>query len=140
MEEEHGEVLERIMAGEEERPLPPKDVQWKRTKLVSPGSRHSHHPFPVGHISVFHRRRYGDHHSATLAVRERICARSSARIAYGNTCSWRCRWWRKFRGDSGAITNANSRATCHHRTSGRCGAGGLFGLPRCVQLHLPGPT
>ena len=36
MEEEHGEVLERILAGEDERPLPPKDVQWKRTKWYLP--------------------------------------------------------------------------------------------------------
>jgi hypothetical protein len=36
MEEEHGEVLERILAGEDERPEPPKDVQWKRTRVYLP--------------------------------------------------------------------------------------------------------
>jgi len=36
MEEEHGAVLERTMAGVEDRPAPPPDVQWKRTRAYLP--------------------------------------------------------------------------------------------------------
>ena len=36
MEEEHGAVLERVLAGVDERPAPPPEVQWKRTRIYLP--------------------------------------------------------------------------------------------------------
>jgi len=36
MEEEHGAVLERVLAGVEDRPAPPSEVQWKRTRVYLP--------------------------------------------------------------------------------------------------------
>ena len=36
MEEEHGAVLERVLAEVEDRPAPPSEVQWKRTRVYLP--------------------------------------------------------------------------------------------------------
>ncbi len=55
MEEEHGEVLERILAGEDERPAPTKRCAVETHPLVSAGGRYSGHSLPVGDVPLLHR-------------------------------------------------------------------------------------